>query len=388
MRIGFDGRWYGNSGVGNYVFELLRAMDGLDEDIELVVYEDPRNPLHLTHCSGRLRTVPVAASRYSLREQFELPLRCRTDKIEVFHSPFYVTPWLAPCPVVVTIHDIIPFLFRIYPTPKQKLIQLGYKLGVRKAARLIADSKTTGGDLNRILNVPTAKIRIVHLATSPECFHASQDAGEAEYLCYRYGVRKPYVLTLSAKNWRTKNLDVVLKSLAISRQQVQFDFQTVVVGPPDGFREAAQPDAREMKNVITTGFVPNSDLAKLYRCADLFVIGSQYEGFGLPLLEAMSCGCAVVSSNRGSLPEVAGTDAILVDADDSLRMAQAVARLLTNPDERRRQQARSKKRAADFSWEIAARQTVSVYSEVLGKKSGFAQPADIHRQNLGASTQA
>lgn len=364
MRIGFDGRWYGYSGVGNYVSGLLQAMAGLDEDLDIVLYEDRWNPLdHIQ--SQRIHKIPVHAKKYSLSEQFELARRCRADRVSVFHSPFYIAPWFAPCPVVVTIHDLMPFLFKIYNLPKQKLIQLGYRLSVKKAACLIADSESTAADLNRILDVPSDGIRVVHLATSREHFHAEQDAGETEYLAAHYGIRQPYVLTFSAKNWRTKNLGVVLEALAICRQQVQSDFQVVVVGPPDGFREAAQQGAIKLENVLATGFVSNPDLARLYRGAEVFLIGSKYEGFGLPLLEAMSCGCAVVSSNGGSLREVAGPDAILFDPDNPMEMGQATARLLSNPDERRRQQARSKKWAARFSWEIAAKQTVSVYSEAM-----------------------
>jgi glycosyltransferase involved in cell wall biosynthesis len=362
MKVGFDGRWYDDSGVGNYVSGLLQAIGALKNEIEIILYEDPRNPLE--HVKGdRVRKVPVHAKRYSVQEQFELAYRCRADALDVFHSPFYIAPWFAPCPVVVTIHDLIPFLFNIYRFRKQKLIQLGYRLAVKKAFRLIADSESTSSDLSQILGVPGEKIRVVPLATSREHFHPEQDAGEAEYLLARYGVRQPYVLTVSAKNWRTKNLDVVLEALSICRQGAPATFQIVVVGPPDGFREASKQNAIEMKDVVLTGFVPTADLAKLYRGTDVFLMGSKYEGFGLPLLEAMSCSCAVVCSNGGSLAEVAGAGAILVDPEDAVQMGHAVARLLCNPSERQRQQAGAKKRAADFSWEKAARQTVSVYAE-------------------------
>ncbi len=364
MRVGFDGRWYGHSGVGNYVSELLQAIGTLQDDIEIVLYEDPKNPLeNIKGC--RIRKVPVRARKYSSREQFELAWRCRADRVDVFHAPFYVAPWFASCPVVVTIHDLIPFLFNIYSFPKQKMIKLGYRMGVLKAARVIADSENTATDLRGIMGVPREKIRVVHLATSPDNFHARQEAGELEYLFARYGVRRPYVLTLSAKNWRTKNLSVVLQALSNCRQQTGSNFQTVVVGPPDGFHEASRrkKNSAELENVVLTGFVPTADLAKLYRGAHVFLMGSKYEGFGLPVLEAMSCGCAVVCSKGGSLAEVAGGGAALVDPEDAVDMGQAVARLLCDPSERLRQQAGAKKRAANFSWEEAARRTVSVYAE-------------------------
>lgn len=367
MKVGFDGRWYGYSGVGNYVSDLLQTMETVGDDLEIILYEDPRNPLEHVH-GERIRKVPVHAKRYSVQEQFELAWRCRADHLDVVHSPFYVAPWFAPCPVVVTIHDLIPFLFKIYSFPKQKIVKLGYRMAVLKAARVIADSENTASDLRGILGVPREKIRVVHLATSRDHFHAGQEAGELEYLSARYGVRQPYALALSAKNWGTKNLSVVLQALSICRQQIGSNFQTVIVGPQDGFHEASRRNAAEVENVVLTGFVPTADLAKLYRGAHVFLMGSKYEGFGLPLLEAMSCGCAVVCSNGGSLAEVAGAGAALVDPEDAVQMGQAVARLFCDPSERLRQKAAAKKRAADFSWEEAARQTFSVYAEAAKQR--------------------
>jgi glycosyltransferase involved in cell wall biosynthesis len=363
MRIGFDGRWYGHSGVGNYVSELLKAMGALDEDLEIIVYEDPKNPLEAVNATS-IRKVAVYSGRYSVREQFELARRIGADRLDVFHSPFYITPLFASCPVVVTIHDLIPFLFKIYKSTKQQIIKLGYRAAVLKASRLIADSANTGDDLRRILRVPGDRIRVVHLATSPDYFHSRQDVNEVEYLLMRYGIRQPYVLTLSATNWRTKNLSVVLQAISECQRQTRSRFQTVVVGPPDGFREVLHRKDVQTENVVVTGFVSTADLAKLYRGADVFLLASKYEGFGLPLLEAMSCGCAVICSNGGALAEVAGGGAVLVDPGDPIRIGQVLARLLSDPGERQRQKLRAAKRSVDFSWREAARKTVSVYSEV------------------------
>ena len=367
MRVGFDGRWYGYSGVGNYVSDLLPAMATVGADFEVVLYEDPRNPME--HVKGnRIRKVPVRARKYSLQEQFELAHRCRVDGLDVFHSPFYVTPWFAPCPVVVTIHDLIPFLFNIYNLPKRQLIRLGYRLAVKKAARVIADSENTRGDLSRVLGVSRDKTTVVHLATSRDLYHPNAEACERDYLLARYGIRQPYVLTLSAKNWRTKNLSGVLKALAICQKEVGFAFQTVIVGPPDGFYEASKGNTVAMENIVVTGFVPAADLPKLYRGADVFLLGSKYEGFGLPLLEAMSCGCGVVCSSRGSLAEVAGSGAVLADPEDPSQMARAAGQLLRDSEARAKLQSRALRRASDFSWEKAARETVSAYFQAQREK--------------------
>jgi glycosyltransferase involved in cell wall biosynthesis len=363
MKVGFDGRWYGHSGVGNYVSDLLQAIAALGGDLQIVLYEDPKNPLEHVQ-SDRIRKIPVHAKRYSAHEQFELARRCRMDSIDIFHSPFYVTPWFAPCPVVVTIHDLIPFLFNIYRQPKRQLIRLGYRLATWKATHLIADSENTRGDLTRILGVPAGKTTVVHLAASKDRYHPNPDPGEQEYLLARYGIRPPYVLTLSATNWKTKNLPSVIEALSICQKEVGSTFQIVIAGPSDGFREASQHNLN-MENVVLTGFVSIDDLPKLYRNAHTFLLGSKYEGFGLPLLEAMSCGCAVVCSNAGSLAEVAGEGAILVDPDNSAALAKAVVQLLSESPERDQLIGRALRRSAEFSWEKAARQTVSVYAAAV-----------------------
>jgi glycosyltransferase involved in cell wall biosynthesis len=366
MKVGFDGRWYGHSGVGNYVSDLLQAIGALDGNLQIVLYEDPRNPLEQVQ-SDRIRKVAVHANRYSAHEQFELVRRCRMDGIDVFHSPFYVTPWFAPCPVVVTIHDLIPFLFNIYKQPKQQLIRLGYRLAIGRATHIIADSENTRNDLIRILGVSADKTTVVHLATARDRYHRDSEPGEQEYLLARYGIRQPYVLTLSAKNWRTKNLPLVMEALSVCQQQVGSTFQIVVTGASDGFREAPQQQKLNMEDVVQTGFVSTEDLPKLYRNAHVFLLGSKYEGFGLPLLEAMSCGCAVVCSNAGSLAEVAGDGAIVVDPESSVAMAKAVIQLLRESPERKQLKARALRRSAEFSWEMAARQTVSVYSAAMSR---------------------
>jgi glycosyltransferase involved in cell wall biosynthesis len=360
MRVGFDGRWYGQSGVGNYVSDLLQAMGRMDADLDIILYEDPGNPLVQVQ-GNRIRKVPVYAKRYSAKEQFELAHRCRIDRLDVFHSPFYMSPWLAPCPVVITVHDLIPFLFDIYGQPKRELVRLGYWLAAKKAARVIVVSRTTCDDLNRILDVPPGKITVVYNATSREVYHPNADHSESGYLLERYGIRQPYVLTLSAKNLETKNLSAVVEALAICRREVGLAVQVVVAGQPEGFQEAAGQRAAAMENTLLTGFIPAPDLPKLYRSADVFLIGSKYEGFGLPLLEAMSCGCAVVCSNGGSLAEVAGMGAVMVNPDDPLQMGREVSRLLGDPDARAELKSRARERAALFSWEKAARETASAY---------------------------
>jgi glycosyltransferase involved in cell wall biosynthesis len=357
MRIGFDARWYNQSGVGSYIAGLLPAL--ARAGCELVVYADPHNPVpQLNRLS--LQIVPVFSGKYSPLATLEFRRHEKQEKIDLFHCPFYAAPLLR-CPVVVTIHDVIPFLFPIYFWPKQKMVQAGYRATAKRAAQLIADSHCTAGDLQRILGVAPDRISTVHLAADPNVFYPSDAENEERLLRERYHIKRPFVLVSSARNWRTKNLGSALLALEIVRKEADTTFQTVMYGstPSEKF------EIDTSLNVHHVGFIDSQDLAALFRHAHAFVMPSLYEGFGLPLVEAMSCGCPVITSDRGSLPEIAGAGAQCFDPFDVKGMAHALCALLRSPDELQQKRSAALRRAADFSWDKAALETISVYHHVI-----------------------
>ena len=360
-RVGFDARWYNDSGVGTYVAELLRAMVPLQEQFELVVYQDVKNKVPGLD-SLPVKTREVDAGKYSIAAQFELARCCRIDSLDLFHAPFYAAPLRAPCPVVVTIHDLIPFLFRTSGWPKQSLVKIGYRAAVRRAAHLIAVSKSTAHDLEKVLRVAPERITAVHNAAARE-FSPDGAPEELSILEKKYGVRPPYAVLASARNWRTKNLESALRALALARQQGSIRFQTVVYGPPEGI-DAAKSAVQDL-DLVRAGFLPSHDLAILFRHAHVFVMPSLYEGFGLPVLEAMSCGCAAITSDRGSLAEVAGTGAQVFDPYDVTGMAAAIAKLLRDEKLLIRWRMAAQVRSGDFSWARAAAETLSIYHRML-----------------------
>jgi len=364
MRVGFDARWYNESGVGVYVVELLRAMCAVGQpDLELLVYEDRRNPVPRVG-GPRLHRVAVSSPKYSFAAQLEFCRRSRQDRLDLFHSPFYVAPLGLTCPVIVTVHDLIPFLFPIYPWAKQRLVKIGYRAAASRARHLIADSDHTAQDLQKILHVPAGRITTVHIAASGEYSAAERENNELGHLQEKYKLGSSYVVVSSARNWRTKNLEGALKSLQRAAQQSGIPFQTVVYGPPDGIDTLGPPERWAGLNLRRTGYLPRPDLAALFRHAHAFLMPSLYEGFGLPILEAMSSGCPVVTSNSGSVLEIAGKGAQVFDPGDIAGMAQAIVQLLQSPQDRRRWKASALTRAADFSWTRAAAETISVYHRV------------------------
>jgi glycosyltransferase involved in cell wall biosynthesis len=365
VRAGFDARWYNDSGVGVYVAQLLRAM-AASREVDLVAYEDPRNPV--PGLDGlRIERVPVTAAKYSITEQLAFYRRARPDKLDVFHSPFYVAPVAVGCPVVVTLHDLIPFLFRIYSGPKQWMVKMGYRWAAKHSTRIIAVSQHTAADSERILKVPPDKMTVVPNAVSRDDFYAGGDEDELRFLRREYGVGPPYAVVASARNWKTKNLQSALMALMKAWARTGIEFKTLVYGPQDGM-DAFRREHNAPKNLVEAGYVAAKELAIIFRHAHVFVMPSLYEGFGLPLLEAMSCGCAVVTSNGGSLLEVAGPGAQTFDPLDVDGMGKAIADLFTNPAELARWRARALERAQDFSWSRTAEATVGVYRQAIKGK--------------------
>jgi len=360
MRVGFDARWYNKSGVGSYVAGLLPAL--ARAGCELVVYVDPSNPVPGLG-KLKLQIVPVHSRRYSPLSSLEFRRREKADKLDVFHCPFYATP-LLDCPVVVTVHDLIPFLFPIYPWWKQKLVQAGYRRAARRAARIVADSVATANDLQKILNVPGEKISTVHLAADPDNFHPCVSADELDGLQRKFGICAPYVVIAGAGNWRTKNLKSALEALIIARKDAGVELQTVMYGSAEALRVPGMRDLMHNLNLIQTGYVETAELAALFRHAHALVMPSLYEGFGLPLVEAMACGCPVITSDRGSLPGIAETGAQCFDPFNIDAMAAAVVALLRSPEELQQKRAAAVRRAADFSWDKAAQETIWVYHHV------------------------
>lgn len=375
IRVGFDARWYNDSGVGCYVLGLLSAMVQMPDEVELLVYEDPANPVPLP-ANSQAQRIAVRTKRYSLAGQVEVAQRCRKDSLDVFHSPFYVVPLLARCPVLVTIHDLIPFLFPIYSAMKRSVVRSGYKLAARKADHIIADSENTAKDAREILGITGDRISVVYLAAQ-ECYRPNGDNGELKLIEERYGVHPPYVLLASARNWQTKNLGKALEVLKAAKEQTGTSFQTVAFGPPEGLQAAGGEESwRGMNlNLNYLGYVPTPELATLYRHANALLVPSLYEGFGLPLLEAMSCGCAVVSSDGGALAEIAENGAQVFNAGDVPGMANAIAELVCEESRLKCWREAAIRRSLEFSWAKAARETISVYHRITNLRFSVA----VHR---------
>ena len=355
-------------GIGRYVVNLACAMASLPgRDEQLILLRDPTQPSRwdLTAWAGeRMQLVDVPLSPFSQRQQWVLPRLLRRLGADVYHSPYYLMPYWPGIPALVTIHDLIPLHYPGYFTPVQRLIfATTIRLAVRAARRVIAVSQATAADLQQSLRLPRERIAVIPEAAAPS--FRPQPPSAVAAVRSRLNLPEQYVLYLGS-NKPHKNLPRLVEAWAhITHHASRI---TLVIA---GHEDPRYPQARQraaalgLDNVLFLGAVAEEDLPALYSGAELFVFPSLYEGFGLPVIEAMACGTPVACSNTSSLPEVAGDAALLFDPHTPEAMATAIHQALRDEELREELRRRGLAQAQRFSWEQTARMTYAVYKEVL-----------------------
>lgn len=362
MRIGVDARWNYHGGVGVYVSNLLEVLPPVAESrgMQIIAYESPKRPIRTSH--RNLRKIQLKEGCYSPKAQFELARRSRQDRLDLLHTPFYLAPFLVECPTIITIHDLIPFLFPVYGPVHRAIVKGGYRLSASKASHIATDSEATRNDVRRLLGIPDDRVTTIYCGLDHRVFRPDHQSGEHEYLAATYGITQPYVMTMSASNWRTKNLAGALTAIEGAKDRYPGHFQTVIAGSSIGLEQSGMRD--QLRDAVVTGPVPASDLPKLYRNAAVFVTLSKYEGFGYPLAEAMACGTACVTSTGGSLPEIAADAAVCCPDGNYDAAANAIVELLSHPPGRKLLSEKAVVRSKAFSMEEFAESMITLYERV------------------------
>jgi len=376
MRFGLDARTIQDSypGIGRYVYNLVRALAPLLEgDDTLVVLHDPSAP-NTRHNLAGLRGSPqvewttCSVPVRSWQEQVRVPGQVRHLDLKSFHAPYYVRPYWLPCPTVVTVFDIIPHLYPAYlPSRKARLaFEVSLRLSLWTAHRVIAPSLASAVDLYQHYGVPLHRTSVIPLAAARE--FCPLDGAEVQATLASLDLRRPYALYLGT-NKPHKNLPRLVEAWArVMREWPEANHRPVLViaGPED----PRYPEARERADALGLGQavrwlgpVAEEALPALYAGADLFVFPSLYEGFGLPVLEAMACGTPVACAHTPALRELVDDNAALFDPLDVEEMAQVIGDLLRDAAARRALAERGAERATAFTWERTARATLTVYHE-------------------------
>lgn len=364
-RIAIDARKLGDLGIGTYIEGTLRALAGLDRQNEYRLLVPSAEALVL---GGRFHPVLCKAPKYSWRELVVLPRLLWRERVELFHSPHYVVPPWCPCPVVVTIHDLIHLRFpELLATPLHRMYaRLMLRRTARQARRIITVSEHSKGDIVAMLRVPAERVRVIPNGVDAR-FRPVQDEAALEGVRRRYALPKRFVLCVGSINPH-KNVPGLLA--AFEKVAAQEDVDLVLVGESarrDAKVQAVREAIGRTARVRQIPHVPHQELPALYSLAEVFVTPSLYEGFGLTPLEAMACGAPVVAARSASLPEVLGDAALWVEPRDVQGLAQGLLRLCDDAALRQELAEKGRTRAARYSWEAAARQTLDVYREVLAQ---------------------
>lgn len=341
-------------GIGRYVVNLAQELARLEPD--LVLIHNPAAPARRLSLPA-LPRIACTASPFSIQQQWQVPALLRQAHATLYHSAYYLMPYWPGIPTVLTYYDLIPRLYPEYFTPVQRLIwNVTNRLALATARAVVAISECARADVISHFHVPASRVKVTPLAAGDH--FRPQPPERIQAARAKYKLPERYVIYL-ASNKPHKNLPRLIQAWA------QISNNILVIA---GHWDERYPQARQIveklglgDRVIFAGPVSDADLPALYSGAALFAFPSLYEGFGLPVLEAMACGAPVVCSSTSSLPEVAGDAALTFDPTDVEAIAAALQQALADADLRAGLRQRGLEQAARFTWARTAALTHEVY---------------------------
>ena len=374
------GKSYRNAGVSRYIATLLEALSTVPAEAQqhYVAYVGPQEYTAATESKfyrSSLMDVQQgdwntsrAASRI-VWEQIVLPNRLRAGRCNVFHGPVNVLPNLVPCASVVTVHDLAFARYPQYFKPANRIYQsLMAKHSAHKADLVVAVSESTKQDLVRFFSVPEEKVRVVYPAIDDD-YRPVDDVALVHNFRSSHGLPDRYLLYLGTLEPR-KNLLTLVEAFAHLRARDDDVPQLVIAGAKGWYFDSLIERVRALglsQHVTFTGYVSRDEQRLWYAGAELFIYPSVFEGFGLPVAEALACGTPVITSNLSSLPEAGGPVARQVNPTNALELSAAIAEMLDQAGIRAQAHVEGPRWTAKFSRANLAREYVSVYAEAAAR---------------------
>jgi glycosyltransferase involved in cell wall biosynthesis len=378
MRIGIDARgiYKHLDGVGRYSFSLIRHLAQIDPVNAYVVFRN-RGCDQPIVVAPNFREVQIGFPALSLRSILYLGHLVKREGLDLFHSLFPVTPLHGVRNLMVTVHDVMALNFPGFFSDRgivgQRAAYYFHKQMIRQAVRrsrtIIAVSHNTKKDLVDLFGIDPDKIQVIHEATESR-FTRIHEADALRGFRETYHLPERFILYLgNAKPY--KNLAFLVNAFNLLRQRYDSGCKLVIAGKRERYYQKRDRHYEALNRQVQTlgigehvqmvDYVPDEKLPLLYNAADLFVFPSLYEGFGLPALEAISCGTPTIVSKTSSLPEVVGNGALLIDPYDVEELAETMRRLLTDEPLRSSLCEKGLAESRQFSWERAARETLELY---------------------------
>ena len=384
MRIAFDGTTLrpGRTGVGYYTEHLLQHLAREAAGHEITVISN--RPVDTTVPLPPSVRVLASSTRIPrmVWMQTLAPRMVRQLRADIVHFTNGMVPFASTVPTVVTIHDMSLTLLPQYHPPRRVFLNRPLvDLAARRSTRIITVSESSKRDIVRLYRLDPQFVQVVHEAAAP-AFRRVTDAVELDRVRRRYQLRERIILYVGTIEPR-KNLPLLIEGFARRRNSGELPHQLVCVGPY-GWLSRDIEDLIERLNVEDaiqfTGYVPFEELPALYSLAEMFVFPSIYEGFGLPVIEAMACGTPVITGNVAALAEIAGQAVEHVDRPDADTLGAAMVALANNRVRREQLAAHGVRRARTFSWARAARETLKIYWQAVSGEAAApaAVPAAYH----------
>jgi len=373
MRIAVDARllYYRQAGIGQYTLRLLEALTRAAPGERFLLLHDRRQP-HPVLQAGNLKHIPIYTPSHHRLEGLTLPVELLPVRPDLLHSPDFVLPVRRGYAGVVTVHDLAFLRYPEWVTADAARYYARVREAVHSAERVITVSECTRRDVLELLQCPAEKVRVIYEAAGA-AFQPQQVAPAPREFRGRRLAPQRFILFVGTIEPR-KNLPNLLRAFRLMMDRypdLEPHPRLVIAGAQGWLSESVLSLVNELRLSQETAFIGTvsaEELLWLYNAARFLAFPSFYEGFGLPPLEAMSCGTPVVATNAGSVPEVVDTAGLLVDPHDVEGWAEAMARLWGDAALRQDLRARGLERAARFSWERAAQETLAVYGEAVAQR--------------------
>lgn len=367
MRIGIDARlvFYNRAGIGQYIVRLIEALAKIHLSVdEFLILQSRKDEDNIINANGFQRKSLWTPS-HNRFEQLALSFEISRLGLDLLHSPDFIPPFKRNCKSVITIHDLAFLLYPHFLTKESARYYGQIDQAWRSSDHIIAVSEATKRDSIKMLGVPENKITVIYEAANPIYRPLPKDQAKQQTKEI-FQLDQDFILFVSTIEPR-KNLPGLLQAYRRLRDDYKREELLVLVGGNGWLWEEVYETVDRLnlkQHVLFLGHVNSEDLVYLYNSARLFVHPAFYEGFGLPPLEAMSCGVPVIVSNTSAFPEVVADAGVMINPHDIDGLTVAMWRVLTEKELRQNMIYKGLKRAKLFSWERAARETLEVYHQV------------------------
>jgi len=374
LHIAIDAHSVGAQLAGNetYAVNLIEALAGIDQTNEYTLFVTKRTALD--RFSDRWPNFKVKQTfphTPLVRIPLTLSAALRRRRVDVLHVQ-YTAPPFAPCPVVATIHDLsFEHLPETFKRRSRAQLQLTVRHTARRARQILTLSEFSRDDIIKTYNVDPARVFVTPPA-APTHFAPVTSSSELQRIRTTYGIKRDYILSLGSIQPR-KNLVRLIKAYSsLQKLRPELVLPQLVLAGKRGWLERdtlrAAAESALSTDILFIGYVPEKDLPGLYSGSVCFAYPSYFEGFGLPLIEAMQCSAPVIAGNLTSLPEVVGDAGLLFDPFNEMEIAQALAQIIENPNYRDELRDKGIERARLFNWHTTARLTLQAYERAAQRR--------------------